>query len=85
MILVGENTTVAILVAAVGALRKNNLFLVSGRFSGPYERGGRMMNDIRDGFLLMAAFSLFLIIIAIMALGAVMRPAPWGERYRLVP
>lgn len=44
-----------------------------------------MINDLRDALLLMATLSIFLMIIAIILVGAVMRPSSRGERYRLVP
>jgi hypothetical protein len=42
-----------------------------------------LFNELRGAFFLMAAVIFFMLIIAVLALGSVMRPGRWSERPRL--
>jgi hypothetical protein len=43
-----------------------------------------MIAELRGAFVLLAAFVFFTLIVAMLALGAMMRPARWSERPRMV-
>ena len=42
-----------------------------------------MVNELRGGFVLLIAFTVFTVIIAVLVVGSVMRPRRWSERPRL--